>query len=188
LSFDLKRNGDGRAPRRLRAGTEQHQQHREQQQSARRVIWADGQRRRNWESWRSTARHHFPGGNGTGGANFVVGVMLSVGAFARLTTRACAAPGTARELPPYEHDAVHGPNAQIAVITPRKVRRAADSAGRCIGGKKLRGSNPIWGAIRILPCGGSVVLVADWSFRIASHSSQRRSPPVDDDTPQYWLW
>ena len=37
-------------------------------------------------------------------------------------------------------------NAQIAVMTPRKVRRAADSAGRCIGGKKLRGSNPIWGA------------------------------------------
>jgi hypothetical protein len=30
----------------------------------------------------------FQGGNGTGGANFVVGVMLSVGAFARLTTSA----------------------------------------------------------------------------------------------------
>src|ERR1700722_7543854 len=142
MSFDLKRNGDGRAQRCLRACGERP---REQQHSARRMIWADGQRRRNWKSWRSTARHHFPGGNGTGGANFVVGVMLSVGAFARLTTRACAAPGTARELPPYEHDAVHGPNAQIAVITPRKVRRAADSAGRCIGGKKLRGSNPIWG-------------------------------------------
>jgi hypothetical protein len=34
-----------------------------------------------------TARHPFPGGNGTGGANFVVSVMLSVGAFARLTIR-----------------------------------------------------------------------------------------------------
>src|SRR5580704_17474948 len=41
---------------------------------------SDGQRRRNWKSWRSTARHPFPGGNGTGGANFVVGVILSVGA------------------------------------------------------------------------------------------------------------
>jgi hypothetical protein len=29
------------------------------------------------------------GGNGTGGANFVVGIIQSVGAFAKLTTRAC---------------------------------------------------------------------------------------------------
>jgi hypothetical protein len=33
-----------------------------------------------------TARHPFPGGKRNGWANFVVGVMLSVGAFARLTT------------------------------------------------------------------------------------------------------
>src|SRR5580704_6217603 len=32
------------------------------------------------------------------------------------------APGTARELPPYEHDAVHGPNAQIAVVGRQRGR------------------------------------------------------------------
>jgi hypothetical protein len=46
MSFDLRRNGDGRAPRRLRAcgerQREQHQLHREHQHSARRMIWMVG--------------------------------------------------------------------------------------------------------------------------------------------------
>ena len=49
--------------------------------------------------------------------------MLSVGAYARLTTaRACAV--TARGLPPNEDDAVHGANAQTAVIQGARSERA----------------------------------------------------------------
>jgi hypothetical protein len=61
--------------------------------SARHMISADGHRRRNWKG-AVIARHSFPGGNEKGWPNFVVGVMLSVGTFPRLTSR--RSPPTAR--------------------------------------------------------------------------------------------
>ena len=46
-----------------------------------------GQRRRNWKSWRSALAQPFSGAMERAGPNFVVGVMVSFGAFARLTAR-----------------------------------------------------------------------------------------------------
>ena len=108
------------------------------------MILADGQRRRNWKSWRSTACHHLPGGNRTGGANFVVPVMLSVRAFVRLTTRVLA-PVTARGLPPCEDDAVHGPNAQ--------------KSGHC-GQRGEQAKSTQSTRFRVEPCTGGVCQIA----------------------------
>ena len=108
------------------------------------MILADGQRRRNWKSWRSTACHHLPGGNRTGGANFVVPVMLSVRAFVRLTTHILTQV-TARGLPPCEDDAVHGPNAQ-------KTARAGQRGEQAKSTQSTR--------FRVEPCTGGVCQIA----------------------------
>ena len=75
----------------------------------------------------------FQGGNGTGGANFVVGVVLSVGAFARLTTRGCCA-GDRSEIAAYEDDAAHGPNAQMAAIRPMRRKGSISTQAAVVGG------------------------------------------------------
>src|ERR1700722_15441428 len=111
--------------RRLGQGEDQqhehhHQRHEQQQQdefgpgfkrscSHRRSIRISRKATTKSEKLAVSARHPFPGGNGTGGANFVVRVMLSVGAFARLTKPRTLAAVPLGGLLPHEDDAANGP-------------------------------------------------------------------------------